>query len=258
MAHYHRYLRALGRGGVYVVVALAEHIVIVIVCLALLFADIVAVDGVGARAGYGYAAPLFGAGAGALACGGAYGGHAGVVGGHVAAVSVGIGIVIGLLLNHVAAGEGEVLSPDEAPGAVVVHIQEAAGAVGAQHGEGLAPHIAQLGCAFGGAGGGRADVDILVLGYGALCGIVCPYLGAGIAAYGAAAGGQVGYVDGAGACAPEVGDGACGYPARHAAYGDVYLRAGSVAVVDGDVARVLHDAYRLAVIGNSSARGEVG
>ena len=256
MAHYHRYLRALGRGGVYVVVALAEHIVIVIVCLALLFADIIAVDGVGARAGYGYAAPLFGAGAGALACGGAYGGHAGVVGGHVAAVSVGIGI--GLLLNHVAAGEGEVLSPDEAPGAVIVRIQEAAAGVGAQHGEGLAPHIAQLGSALGGAGGGRADVDVVVLGYGALCGIVCPYLGAGIAAYGAAAGGQVGYVDGAGACAPEVGDGACGYPARHAAYGDVYLGAGGVAVVDGDVARVLHDAYRLAVIGNSSACGEVG
>ena len=256
MAHYHRYLRALGRGGVYVVVALAEHIVIVIVCLALLFADIVAVDGVGARAGYGYAAPLFGAGAGALACGGAYGGHARVVGGHVAAVCA--GVVVGLLLNHVAAGEGEVLSPDEAPGAVIVRIQEAAAGVGAQHGEGLAPHIAQLGSALGGAGGGRADVDVLVLGYGALGGIVCPYLGAGIAAYGAAAGGQVGYVDGAGACAPEVGDGACGYPAGDAACGDVYLGAGGVAVVDGDVARVLHDAYRLAVIGNSSARSEVG
>ena len=56
----------------------------------------------------------------------------------------------------------------------------------------------------------------------------------------------------------EVGDGACGYPARNAAYGDEYLGAGGVAVVDGDVARVLHDAYRLAVIGNSSACGEVG
>ena len=257
MAHYHRYLRALGRGGVYVVVALAEHIVIVIVCLALLFADIVAVDGVGARAGYGYAAPLFGAGAGALACGGAYGGHAGVVGGHVAVCA---GVVVGLLLNHVAAGEGEVLSPDEAPGAVIVRIQEAAAGVGAQHGEGLAPHIAQLGSALGGAGGGRADVDVLVLGYGAL-GLVVHIHAGGRAAGGAgsaAAGGQVGYVDGAGACAPEVGDGACGYPARNAAYGDEYLGAGGVAVVDGDVARVLHDAYRLAVIGNSSACGEVG
>ena len=257
MAHYHRYLRALGRGGVYVVVALAEHIVIVIVCLALLFADIVAVDGVGARAGYADAAPLFGAGAGALACGGAYGGHAGVVGGHAAVCA---GVVVGLLLNHVAAGEGEVLSPDEAPGAVVVHIQEAAAGVGAQHGECLAPHIAQLGSALGGAGGGRADVYVLVLGYGAL-GLVVHIHAGGRAAGGAgsaAAGGQVGYVDGAGACAPEVGDGACGYPARNAAYGDVYLGAGGVAVVDGDVARVLHDAYRLAVIGNSSARSEVG
>ena len=258
MAHYHRYLRALGRGGVYVVVALAEHIVIVIVCLALLFADIIAVDGVVVRAGYADAAPLFGAGAGALARGGAYGGHARVVGGHVAAVCA--GVVVGLLLNHVAAGEGEILSPDEAPGAVIVRIQEAAAGVGAQHGEGLAPHIAQLGSTLGGAGGGRADVYVLVLGYGAL-GLVVHIHAGGRAAGGAgsaAAGGQVGHVDGAGACAPEVGDGACGYPARHAAYGDVYLGAGGVAVVDGDVARVLHDAYRLAVIGNNSARSEVG
>ena len=254
MAHYHRYLRALGRGGVYVVVALAEHIVIVIVCLALLFADIVAVDGVGARAGYADAAPLFGAGAGALACGGAYGGHAGVVGGHVAAGGAGgvVIVVVGLLFHHGAAGEGEILGAHKAAGAVIVRIQEAAGAVSAQHGEGLAPHIAQLGSALGGAGGGRADVDVVVLGYGALGRVVHLHAGGGGGARGGAAGGQVGEADRAGAAAPEVGDIACGYPAGDAAaagvYGDVYLACVSIPVMNGYAAASAYPGRFLAVV----------
>ena len=254
MTHYHCYLRALGRGGMYIFVAL--YVAVIVIVQVALLVGVVAVDGVGARAGYGYAAPLFGAGAGAHACRGAYGGHAGVVGGHVAAGGAGgvVIVVVGLLFHHGAAGEGEVLGAHKAAGAVIVRIQEAAGAVGAQHGEGLAPHIAQLGSALGGAGGGRADVDVVVLGYGAL-GLVVHIHAGGRAAGGAgsaAAGGQVGKAYG-GAVPSKAGEGGGGYPAGDVAYGHVYLSAGRVAVVDVDAA-----AYAYGVVGAVDVYGRPG
>ena len=251
MTHHYRHLRALRRGGVYVVVAL--YVAVIVVVQVALLVGVVAVDGVIlAGAGDGYAAPYIALGFAAYSGGGAACGHAGVVGGHVAAGGVGIGVSVGVLFHHGAAGEGEILCAHKAAGAVIVRIQEAAGAVCAQHGEGLAPHIAQLGSALGGAGGGRADVDVVVLGYGALGRVVHLHAGGGGGARGGAAGGQVGEADRAGAAAPEVGDIACGYPAGDAAaagvYGDVYLACVSIPVINGYAAASAYPGRFLAVV----------